>query len=239
MPRFVRAVRTLLVGLALLSTPLLATTAAAQVGHLPSRSPYQDLKPSQEITLLGGHFGSDAGLAGILPKASFFGGLRYDLPLGGPGFLTARYIFMPSERAYLLPTNAESSRILGTTNTTTHEADIGFSVALTGRKTWHHLVPSFSAGAGLASSFAEADTGGYKFGTKFSFNYGLNFRYALRNGYGIRAEATNFIWQNRYPDSYLIPAASDSTSVIASADQRTDWAGHWALSLGFIIPIFR
>jgi hypothetical protein len=239
MSRFVRAVRALLIGGTVVSSPLLVQRADAQVGHLPANSPYEDLKPTQDVTLLFGRFTSAPGLAGIFPKSSGFGGIRYDLPLAGPAFLTARYIFVPSERQFLLPTNSKKTRILGTTSTKLNEADVGFSIALTGRKTYHRLVPSISGGVGLASDFTKADTGGYSFGTKFSVNFGGNIRYVAHNGAGVRLEATKFIWQNRYPDSYLIPAVSDTTSVIKTSKERTSWMGHWGLSLGFFFPIFK
>ena len=239
MSRFASAVRTLFVGGALIVAPLFVQRANAQVGHLPSNSPYEDLKPTQDLTVLFGHFGSEPGLAGIFPKSSAFGGIRYDLPIGGPASLTARYIFVPSERQYLLPTNPKKTRILGTTSTKLNEADVGFTIALTGRKTYHRLVPAVSGGIGLASDFTAADTGGYKFGTKFSVNFGGNLRYVAHNGSGLRLEATKFIWQNRYPDSYAIPATADTSSVIANSSERTSWKGHWAFSLGFFFPIFR
>lgn len=237
--RFDQAVRSITSAVAIAGSCLFTTVASAQVGHLPTSSPYEDLKPTQDLSIFAGHLGSRLGEAGVLPKPSLFGGIRYDVAIGGPAFLTARYIMAPSERAVLLPSNSKSTRYLGSMNTTTHEADVGISVALTGRKSWRRMIPTVSGGLGLVSDFAKPDTGGYKFGTKFSVNYGLNVRYVLRNGFGVRAEATNFLWQHKYPDSYLIPATSDTTSVLKSADQRTGWNSHWGLSVGLVIPIFR
>jgi hypothetical protein len=213
--------------------------ADAQVGFLPSQSPYEDLKPNQELTFLFGHLGSSPGIAGVLPKSSLFGGLRYDVPLGGPAFFMARYLFAPSERSFLLPTKTASTRVLGTTSTRMHAVDVGFDIALTGRKTWHRLVPAVQFGTGLVSDFAKADTGGYKFGTKFDFTYGANLRYVLRNGVGIRADATNLYWKNTYPDSYALRNPTDTSAVLASTTDRAAWKGHWAFSIGLVLPIFR
>ncbi|MEO7998490.1 MAG: hypothetical protein ABI852_13655 [Gemmatimonadaceae bacterium] len=237
MLRFVRSVRAL-VFTSVVATSLSASVASAQVGHLPSKSPYEDLKVGQDFTFLLGYFNADVGPAGVLPKASAFGGIRYDLPIGGPGFLTARYILVPSQRNYLLPSKPTKTRVLGTLDTKTHVTDIGFTVALTGRKTWHRLLPALSVGTGFASDFAKADTGGYKFGTKFAFTGGGSVRYVLRNGLSVRAEATNYLWRNSYPDAYFA-AASDTTRVLTDSRQKKAWAGTWAWSLGMVFPIFR
>ena len=48
----------LLGALALVS---IATSAGAQVGHLPESSPYRDFEASQEFTFFGGHYKSGKG----------------------------------------------------------------------------------------------------------------------------------------------------------------------------------
>ena len=238
MIRFARSLRVVLPSVAIALVAFAPQTILAQIGHSPLNSPYEDLKPTQDLTLFFGHFGSKIGDAGILPKPSIFGGLLYAVPVGGPASLTGRYTLIPSERRYLLPTNTAANRFLGTANSTTQVVDAGISLALTGRKTWHRLVPSLAGGVGLASSPAKADTGGYKFGTKFAFTYGANVRYVLRNGWGLRADATNYFWQITYPDSYAIPGV-DKTAVLKNTAQRTGWKSNWALSAGLSAPIFR
>ena len=210
----------------------------AQVGHLPSKSPYEDLKVGQDITIFFGQFNSDIGPAKILPKSSLFGGLRYDVPIGGPGYFTARYTLIPSERNLLLPSKPRTTRVLSVEDTKTHLVDVGFTIALPGRKTWHRLVPAISVGAGLGSDFAKTDTGGYAFGTKFAFTGGFNVKYMFRNNVAIRADATNYLWRNSYPDSYYV-VASDTTRVLNPDISKKSWDGTWAWSLGLVIPIFR
>lgn len=233
-----RSVRTLSVCSAVAALSLSATAANAQVGHLPSKSPYEDLKFGQDVTVFLGQFNSGIGPAGVLPKKSFFGGLRYDVPIGGPGYFTARYSLIPSERSLILPSKPRTSRTLSVENTKTHAVDVGFTIALPGRKTWHRLAPGISVGAGLVSDFAKADTGGYQFGTKFAFTGGFNVKYMFRNNWGIRADATSYMWRNSYPDAYYV-VASDTTRVLTPDISKKSWAGTWGLSLGLVIPIFR
>lgn len=237
-PRFVRSARSLSMASLLAGSTAFANHALAQVGHLPSKSPYEDLKVGQDFTFFLGQFNSDIGPAKVVPKPSLFGGLRYDVPIGGPGYFTARYTLIPSERNLLLPSKPRTTRVLSVENTKTHVMDVGFTIALPGRKTWHRLVPALSVGTGLASDFAKADTGGYQFGTKFAFTGGFNIKYVFRNNWAVRADATNYLWRNSYPDSYYV-VASDTTRVLTPDISKKSWDGTWGLSLGLVIPIFR
>ena len=75
----------------------------AQVGHVPTKSPYEDMKLGQSVTLSGGWLATTHDPAGVGPDASAFGQIRYDIAVGGPASLFARYTFAPSQRASLLP----------------------------------------------------------------------------------------------------------------------------------------
>jgi hypothetical protein len=214
------------------------STARAQVGHLPEKSPYEDFKIGQSVTVMGGWLAVNRDLADVAPKASWLAGLRYDLGVGGPASLFVRYVASPSERNLLAPTNPRATRIIGTPGVTTHLVDGGLDVSLTGRKTWRQLMPSVNLGVGLVSDFAKADTGAYRFGTKFSFNYGFSMRYLPRKGPQLRFDATNHLWKYQYPDRYFVRAA-DTTSVLTDTRKREAWRGNWALTAGVTFPVFR
>ena len=233
-----RAVRAIFAASTLALCVAGAHAANAQVGHLPSKSPYEDVKIGQELTVFGGYFNSTTGAAGVLPKPSVFGGLRYDLPVGGPAVLTARYSLIPSERTIVDPRKPRRTRVLSVANTQTQVVDVGLTLLLTGQKTWHRLIPSLSAGTGLASDFAKADTGGYSFGTKFGFTGGASVRYMLRNNWAVRVDATNYLWRNAYPDAYYA-VASDTSAVLRPDVSKKSWSGTWAWSIGLALPIFR
>jgi hypothetical protein len=216
----------------------LPNTGQAQVGHLPAKSPYEDFKIGQSATVIGGWLAVKRDLADVAPAASWLAGLRYDIGVGGPASLFARYVLSPSERNVLAPTNPRATRVIATPGATTHLFDAGLDVSLTGRKTWRHLMPSVNVGAGLASDFARADTGGYQFGTKFAFNYGFSLRYLPRRGPQLRLDAVNYLWQYQYPDRYFVKAA-DTTSVLSDTRRREAWRANWALTAGVTFPLFR
>jgi len=215
-----------------------AQIAVAQVGHLPDKSPYEDVKTGQTLSVSVGQLFVKRDPANVAPAASPFASLRYDLPVGGPAALYARYSFAPSDRNVLDPSKPKATRLVGTPNVTTHMVDLGLDLSLTGQKTWRHLIPSLTGGVGLVSDFGTADTGAYKFGTKFSFSYGAGIKYLLKNGWAIRGDATNSIWQYQYPDKYFV-RASDTTSVLSDTRAKSAWRGNWALSAGVSLPIFR
>lgn len=210
----------------------------AQVGHLPQRSPYEDIKIGQTLTPMFGRLFVARDPAGVAPQSSVSGALRYDIGVGGPASLFARYLAAPSTRRVLNPTEPVTKRVIGTPGVTTHVLDGGLDIALTGRKTWHRLLPSINGGVGLVTDFARADTGAYRFGTNFSFSYGFSLRYLARRGPQLRVDITNFTWQYQYPDRYFVKA-SDTTSVLTDTRNRSVWRGNWNASAGVAFPIFR
>lgn len=214
------------------------TPLSAQVGHLPNRSPYEDIKIGQTLTPMAGRLIMGRDPAGVAPKSSALGAVRWDIGVGGPASLFMRYVAAPSTRQVLNPTEPKAKRVFATPNVTTHLLDAGLDIALTGRKTWHRLLPSLNGGVGIVSDFAKADTGAYRFGTNFSFSYGFSLRYLARRGPQLRIDLTNFIWQYQYPDRYFVKA-SDTTSILTDTRNRSAWKGNWGMSAGVALPIFR
>lgn len=231
----VRTAGVLLLGALTVLSPL---PALAQIGHLPDKSPYEDFKIGQTVSIMGGWLAVKRDPASVAPEASFLAALRYDIGVGGPASLFVRYMGAPSERNVLVPTNTRPTRVIGTEGATTHLLDAGLDISLTGRKTWHRLMPSVNGGVGVVGDFASVDTGAYRFGTKFAFTYGFSMRYITRGGPQLRVDLTNFLWQYQYPDRYFVKAA-DTTSILTDTRQREAWRGNWGVSAGISIPIFR
>lgn len=216
----------------------LPCTVRAQVGHRPSNSPYEDVKLGQTVSLSAGWFAFRRDPAGVAPDAAPFGQFRYDANIGGPASLYARYTLAPSQRIQYAPGAIASKRVVATPGVVMHVIDGGLDIALTGKKTWHHVVPSLAGGVGVVSDFAQADSGAYQFGVKFAISYGLGLRYIRGNGMRLRADISNYIWQYDYPDRYFI-TASDNTSILTDTKQRSAWRGNWGLTAGVSYPIFR
>jgi hypothetical protein len=209
---------------------LVASPALAQVGHDPQHSPYTDLEYRQELTPYGGYVRARVDPAGILPQSGSLAGLRYEVYLAGPVSFASDVSALFADRTVLDPTKPRAQRVIGTETAPVYSADIGLSMALTGRKSWHHIVPNVRTGLGVVTGPAADDTTGYKFGTSFAITFGggLKFvagRVALRADYGER------LFKQKYPVAYYRPT-SDGTAVLATSTKDSFWTHHSLFTVG-------
>ena len=126
-----------------------ASTASAQVGHLPENSPFRDIEGGQEITLFGGHFNAGADPVGVAPKPGSVMGFLYSIHVGGPASLMARYARASTTRIAIDPTKGKTTRSLGSHTSVVSLYDLDMSLNLTGMKSYHRLVPTVNFGAGV------------------------------------------------------------------------------------------
>ena len=139
---------------------LVASPSLAQVGHEPASSPFKDLEYRQELFPYGGYARARVDPAGVLPQSASIAGLRYDLYIAGPVWLTSDLSAMFSDRTVIDPTKPAVSRLVGTETASVYALDLGFALGLTGRKSWHRLAPLVRAGVGIVTSKAADDTTG-------------------------------------------------------------------------------
>jgi hypothetical protein len=210
---------------------LAAGPAAAQVGHDPSNSPYRDLEHKQEITWLFGYVRARHDPAGVAPRSAALTGLRYEINLAGPLGLSADLTRSFSERTVLDPAKPLATRTVGTQSTPVYAADVALALDLTGRKSWHHLVPQLRGGLGVVSSSAKDDSSGYSFGTPFAFTFGGGLKFVPGGRFQLRADVTDRVFKLSYPDSYY-RLASDNTSVLTDVTPRSFYTHHTALTVG-------
>ena len=209
-----------------------AAARAQEVGYTPARSPFEDLEFRQNFSIIGGYFNTSKDPAGVAPRGGTMLGVEYDLGFGGPVLLTTRVRSVLSERTALDPARPAGARTLGTEQRPVTIADVGLTLALTGQRSFHRLVPLLHAGAGVASNFQGADPGGYTFGTSFAFAYGLGVRYVPRaSRVGFRVDLGNTVYRVRYPSAYAT-AGLDGTSVIAADARRQRYLNNTAITAG-------
>ncbi len=215
-----------------------ATLGAQLVGSEPSASPFRDADLGQMVTPFTGWLDAKDDAAAVGPQAGLVFGLRHDIHLGGIAWLTSRYTQLRSERNVFDPGLPAAQRDQGRTGVAHHYADVGFTLSLTGKKTWRGLMPTLGTNVGVVADLADTDIGGYRFGTKFSFGFGPGVRITLPRGYHLRLDLTNTVHQFQYPGTYFI-AASDSTSILTNTELRSGWQSNWGLTAGLSVPIFR
>lgn len=208
--------------------------AAAQVGHDPVTSPYVDLEYKQELTALFGYLRARHDPAGVAPKSAPMTGLRYELNLVGPLSLSSDFTLASAERDVIDPSKPLAQRSAGTQSASGYAADIALAMNLTGRKSWHSIVPQVRAGIGLVHSAAKDDSSGFAFGTPFAFSFGGGLKLVPGGGRGriqLRADLTDRVFKLSYPDSYY-RRASDNTAVLDTKTARSFYTHHAALTVG-------
>ena len=218
--------------IALLS--IIASSAGAQVGYPPTRSPYLDLTYSQEITAIGGYYWSRVDPAGVSPKSAALAGVHYEWRAGGPAHLTGELVRIGSSRTVLDPSKPAATRNLGEQSWPLYGADFGLGMSLTGARSWHQMVPEVKAGVGFLSDLkGKSDIGGFKYGTRFALTWGAALRYVPSGGsrYQFRADLTNRLSSIRYPDVYFRPPTSGVTPIVNGKDQSV-WRNNPSLSIG-------
>lgn len=212
---------------------LSAVPATAQVGYPPAKSPFVDLEYNQELTVLGGYIRARHDPAGIAPQSRPLFGLRYEWMLVGPLAISSEISGGMGERNVVDPLKPAATRNIGTQSNGLYAADLALALNLTGKRSWHHLVPQIRAGAGFVRSAAADDSSGFAFGTPFAFTFGGGVKFVpggLRR-LQLRADITDRIFKLNYPDAYyrLTP---DNTAVLMASTARSFYTHHTALTVG-------
>jgi hypothetical protein len=219
-----------IVAAALLSS---AAAVGAQVGYPPSRSPYVDLEHAQELTFIAGEYHAHRDPVNVGPQSGLLLGAHYEWRAGGPAHLTAEFARVSSDRRLINPFKpALAGRELGQTSRPLYTGDLGLGLSLTGGKSWHHIVPEIGGGLGLISDFhAQADSGGFKFGTRFALNWGGGIRVVPGGKWQIRGDIKNRLYTIGYPQTYYV-APIGGTAVIPQTQAKSFWTNNPAYTLG-------
>jgi hypothetical protein len=219
---------------------LLAAPASAQiVGRAPDDSPYRSLQFRQDVTIFSGWFDAGDEPAGVAPQGAPIAGVRYAIRLAGPVDFMARAAMAFSERTVINPRLVEAERVVGVESWPLLMADANFTLNVTGQKSWHGLVPTLSSGIGLVADMkAEADTGGFQFGTAFAFNLGAGLRWVATERMELRVDLTDYMYKIEYPTLYY-SRTSDNTQVVPNTQPRSFWTHNRALVLGAAYRFWR
>ena len=222
-----------------LALACIATTARAQVaGHLPENSPYRDLETSQEFTFFGGRYTVGKDPIGIAPRDGPMYGLRYQIHVGGPAFLMARWSHVNSSRFAIDPTKTGTARQLGKQNVSVDLFDVDLAINLTGERSFHHIVPVVNLGAGVATCGCSVKDDPYTFGTPFAFTFGGGLRFVPGGRFQLTLDWNDYLYQLKYPAAYYqIPTAGGTAALTNEA--RSFWKNNRALTLGASLLFFR
>jgi hypothetical protein len=229
-------VKHLLSALALVSV---ATTASAQVGHLPETSPYRDFEARHEFTFFGGVYNAGRDPIGVAPRDGPLFGLSYQIHVGGPAFLVVKWSHVNTERFAIDPDKGEATRQLGKKNVSVNLFDVDLAVNLTGQKSFHHIIPVINLGAGVATCGCTVAPDPYAFGTPFAFSFGGGLRFVPGGRFQLSLDWTDYMYQLKYPARYFLIPVAGGTPVIAGDQARSFWKNNRALTLGASLLFFR
>ena len=221
-----------------LALAFVATTARAQVGHLPENSPYRDLESSQELSFFGGRYSAGKDPIGVAPSGGPMYGLRYEIHVGGPAFLMARFAHVNGERFPIDPTKSGTAAQVGRKNVSLKLFDVNLVLNLTGQKSFHNIVPVINFGAGIASCNCTVSPDPYTFGTPFAFSFGGGLRYVPGGRFQLRADWGDYLYQLKYPTAYYLTPTT-GTAAAGGGQARSFWKNNRALSLGASLLFFR
>jgi hypothetical protein len=202
-----------------------ATSAAAQVGHAPGRSPYRDIPKGHAVTPYAAIFGGTGGRFGIAPHDGTVFGLRYDIRTGSTlqlGLLGGR---ADLERLIVDPFVTLAERVSGPVDQSVTFVEADLQLNLTGGKSWNRLAPFVAAGAGLTfPSETPADTSGFELGRKIYFAPHAGVRFFLTDRLYLRTDARVVFWKVSYPASFTVaPAEEPGAPPVIDEGSTSEW----------------
>jgi hypothetical protein len=228
-------VRTTLFALAILSGSALG---AQTIGSLPDKSPFTDLHDAQRVGVFAGMLITGKDVAGVNPKSAPMLGVRYDLAVGGPAYLTGSLFGASTTRTILDYTKSAATRNVGSQATGLVGANIALAVSATGERSWKGIQPLADIGVGImAAPGDKQDVSGYKFSPAFSFSYGIGVRWVSGRNSEFRADLNQYWWSLKYPENYR-STQGDPVAIKANGALNS-WTANTALTVAWSLKIFR
>ena len=192
---------------------VLARAAAAQdvVGHLPDQSVIRDLNDGMRAGWFAGWMTTGRDPVGVRAHSAPIVGIRYDLLMGSPAYLSMRVYGIKSTHDVYDPTRPGASRYVGTAPSNHVGADASVELSLVGERTWHGFQPLVRGGLGVIAGVANRfDQGSYAPGISMVYLWGAGVRIPVFKNSDIRIDANYMVHQVRYPNAFRFATASDT-----------------------------
>jgi hypothetical protein len=220
------------------------STAVAQVGHPPDRSPYRDLPYGRTFEIQGGYFGGAGGNFGLGPHDGTTYGARADFRISNPLQLGFSVTYDDLNREVVIPYDSIQKRFKGSYPTSVIMIEGVMQFNLTGRKTWHNLAPYITGSFGIAfGGDVGVDSSAYNFGTKAVLAPGMGVRWFLTRKLFIRLETKWNFWKLSYPAGFAFdppgsPGTPPGSNALIRDGHFTDWTGSFRgiVGLGYPLP---
>ena len=212
---------------------LISSGAGAQVGTVPAKSPFVDIEVRHEITPFFGYFSAKKDPGKVAPQSAPLAGLSYEWRASGPVHIGLNLLAINSQRTQLDPSKSLAARVVGTKSEPLYAAEGFFSVALTGERSWHDLIPMAGLGLGIISNLKGADVGGFRFGTRFALPWGAGVRWIPGGGpFQLRADIKDWMYTIKYPQAYYTSSTTGEDPILAGGTATSRWTNNFALTVG-------
>jgi len=208
-----------------------AATLEAQV--VPSAYRFIDRRMSVDVQ--AGYHPADPGSLGMGPKTGPTAGARWGVHISGPMALELGGWYMPTTRDVVDLERPEGSQAIAEADVQLAAALADIQILLGGPRTWHHLAPYFTLGAGLAYDFAgfqpEDDllddaNKRFDFGTSILARLGGGIKFIPVQSFEVRADALLELWKVDTPVGWL--ALEQELGPLP----QDEWVNGWNLTLG-------
>ena len=217
-----------------LATALLALapiSLSAQVGHLPTASPFRDVPYRHEFATYSGWYSGAEGSAGVGPQAGPIVGARYAIRIGGPAYFSVHAGHAFSKRDVIDPLNPPETRHLGTKDVGLLLLDAGITINLTGQKSWHGVIPFTRFGIGVAANVGgRRDPANFTIGTPFALVLGTGVRVTPGGRWSLRFDVSDHLFRLSYPDTYGAIPQGGGAPVLAG--KTSEWKHNGVFSIG-------
>lgn len=180
-----------------------ATSAVAQVGHEPAKSPYRDITADQNLTAYASYFDGSGGTLGIGAHDGWMYGLRYQLRANRFISFGLGVSYGPDlQRNVVDPFAEPGERITGPIKIEVWIPEALLQFNFTANKTWHRIAPYAGIGFGAAFSSTAPNDSLYRSSVRFVFTPYGGTRIFLANAVAIRFEARMPLYKISYPNQY-------------------------------------
>lgn len=214
--------------------------AGAQVGRLPSESPYRDILSDRWLELSAGKLLGSGGPLQVGPrdgtmagaKITFRGNHTLGLSLGGWWANTVRHVVSANDSVATRVKPDVANHLLA--------GEFDIQLNLTGSKSWHSLAPFTALGIGLVhgQKSPASDTSGYSFGTHFFFAPSVGTRILLTQNIALRVESRALFWKLKYPVSYsLEPSKQPTTNGTSNAVNTTGKTSQYTITPALLVGL--
>ena len=210
-----------------------SVSAVAQVGYLPTQSPFREIEHSTYLELSGGRVLGSGGLLNLGPRDGMSEGLRWVLRGKNTLQISLGAWTAGTKRMQIDPDDSVATRNKGLIDHRLIGLEFGLQMNLTGGKTWHGLAPFGQLGLGLVHGQASpaTDTSAYSFGTKIYFAPGVGTRIFAGQRVYVKFDVRALIWKLDYPGSYAQePARQPGTTTQSNAVNPTGVTGQYTLT---------